>query len=355
MLQCCISPYPLRSPYPLSNEIENFDAINAASYTAIDDPNGRAPSNLLSKCKAAASHSTFHEVVVTPSPREIKANEVKVMCTETSICVIPEGTTIIMNDDLNVGAMIVRGALKWDDITSTDGAFLCAGYIAVEGNGSWNMNVQSHSAWIYIKDNGARHSKLKSRAFGSVAINEGDNPTVNIEGKKLDRTWSLLSKPLKEGDRSMNLMHEPISMGWTVGDRIAIAPTERLSNGYGEDFRIESINESDGTITLDNLVQGNFIATFAPPTLVGEEPMLMSAEVINLDRNIVITGDDFTHVDCDPDLPEAIPGEETSLDGCRCSSFRTKCTLGLHTIHMNAGIARIQDTRLEKCGQRGKH
>ena len=52
-------------------------------------------------------------------------------CTETSLCVIPEGTTLFMNDDLNVGAMIVRGALKWNDKTSMESVFVCAGYIAI--------------------------------------------------------------------------------------------------------------------------------------------------------------------------------------------------------------------------------
>jgi hypothetical protein len=82
--------------------------------------------------------------------------------------------------------------------------------------------------------------------------------------------------------------------------------------------------------------------------------MLKSAEVINLERNIIITGDDFTQIACDPGLPEAVAGEETSVLGCRCSSFRTTCTMGLHTIQMHGGLARIQNTRVEKCGQRGK-
>ena len=82
-------------------------------------------------------------------------------------------------------------------------------------------------------------------------------------------------------------------------------------------------------------------------------PALLSSEVINLSRNIVITGDDFKHVDCDSSLPEAVPGEQTSTEGCRCASFRTKCTMGLHTAIMHGGEARITNTRIEKCGQRG--
>lgn len=67
----------------------------------------------------------------------------------------------------------------------------------------------------------------------------------------------------------------------------------------------------------------------------------------------MITGDEFKHVPCDPNLPEAIPGEETSVLGCRCSSFRSQCTMGLHTAAMHGGEASIQNTRIERCGQRG--
>ena len=81
---------------------------------------------------------------------------------------------------------------------------------------------------------------------------------------------------------------------------------------------------------------------------------IQSPEVVNLSRNVIITGDDFEHVDCDPSLPEAIPGEQTSLDGCRCADFpRTKCTVGLHTMQKGGGVQKIHNTRVEKCGQRG--
>lgn len=82
-------------------------------------------------------------------------------------------------------------------------------------------------------------------------------------------------------------------------------------------------------------------------------PALLSSEVVNLSRNIVITGDDFKHIPCDSSLPEAVAGEETSTIGCRCASFRSTCTMGLHTAIMHGGESRITNTRIEKCGQRG--
>ena len=138
-----------------------------------------------------------------------------------------------------------------------------------------------------------------------------------------------------------------------VGDRIGISPTKVRATGHGEEFTIIEIDEK-GSLLLNKVAQYDHAATFVPRPPDGNVPALMSAEVVNLSRNIVITGDDFKHIGCDPNLPEAVPGEETSVLGCRCSGFRSKCTMGLHTAAMNGGSANIQNTRIERCGQRGK-
>ena len=91
---------------------------------------------------------------------------------------------------------------------------MCAGYIAVEGIGKFEMDVQSKDAFVYVQDNGAVHHKLRSRGFGSVAMNPGDYPIIDINGRDLARTWSLLSKPLHPGDDKIQLMHNANLMGW---------------------------------------------------------------------------------------------------------------------------------------------
>jgi hypothetical protein len=277
----------------------------------------------------------------------VYASQLKSICQEDKLCIIPENVTLIMNDSLNVGALSVQGSVKWSDEMSLENSYLCAGYVAIKG--SWDMRLESKSAWIYIKDNGASHPMLRTRSFGTM----GENAILRIEGRKLQRTWSLLSNSLERGDQKMELLHNPALMGWRVGDRIAVAPTKRLAQGIAAEFRINNM-EADGTIELDGLVQDSYEANFAPPIIGGEQPTLMSAEVVNLDRNIVVTGDDFTEVICDPNLPEAITGEETSIGGCRCSSFRKKCTVGLHTMVHSSKRAQIRNIRVEKCGQRGE-
>ena len=92
--------------------------------------------------------------------------------------------------------------------------------------------------------------------------------------------------------------------------------------GHGEEFTIGGIDET-GSLLLDRAAQYEHIALFIPTPPQGNVPSLMSTAVTNLSRNIVITGDNFNQVGCDANLPEAVHGEQTSVLGCRCSSFRS--------------------------------
>jgi hypothetical protein len=186
-----------------------------------------ASSNLpfeMNFCKNNNVQPTRNVVVVAPpgSGGIVTASEVSAQCGGDSVCIVPSGTTLWMVgvNGLNVGALIVRGVLEWNDNESALGGrgppalFLCAGYVAVEGRGRFAMDLQIKSGYVYIKDNGAVHAHLHSRAFGSVATSTGDYPVVEISGRELARTWSLLSKPLFVGDTKMTLMHNANLMGW---------------------------------------------------------------------------------------------------------------------------------------------
>jgi hypothetical protein len=174
------------------------------------------PPDLLSVCKDKGNNPPVREVVVqADSIGLINSSAVSIQCSDDSVCVIPFGTTLQVDTSLSVSALIVMGVVEWSDDTQLNpSAFICAGYIAVEGFGKWEMDLQSKDAFVYVKDNGAVHSKLRSRGFGSVALNNGDYPIINIKGRDLARTWSLLSKPLNQGDGRIELMHNAILMGW---------------------------------------------------------------------------------------------------------------------------------------------
>ena len=136
-------------------------------------------------------------------------------------------------------------------------------------------------------------------------------------------------------------------MGWKVGDRIGVAPTESQSKGIGQTFTITHI-ASDRTVLWDGPSQYTHKADFIPSLLPDDTmpPILMSAEIINLSRNIVITRDDFENIPCDPDVKDP-------ADGCMCNDYRRTCTVGLHTLMAKTGTLRVSNTRVENCGQRG--
>lgn len=222
------------------------------------------------------------------------------------------------------------------------------------------MNISTKKSWIYIKDNGAIHHHGRARFFGGAGVGTDQvypfnnvGPTIDITGRKMVRTWSLLSERFKAGETSMRLMHSPVRMGWRVGDRIGVAPTTKGSDGTGHAFRITALDD-DGTVHIDAPFTGGHFdrsLSFLPPSQAVDEEetrsaALMTAEVVNLSRNIIITGDDLTNDPCDPNQ-----GSETQ--GCKCTDSRSKCTMGLHTAQMHEGTMSIRNTRIEKCGQRG--
>ncbi|CAJ1930817.1 unnamed protein product [Cylindrotheca closterium] len=275
-------------------------------------------------------------------------------CGQNDICVIETGVTLIMDTSLILGALIIKGGLVWNDSSqSNQDQYLCAGYMVVEGNGRFELSLASpqQKAWIYLRNNGAIHPALRSRVLGSFASGYNDNPLLEIQGRPMLRTWSLLSDSLPQGSATIKLLHNAHIMGWVVGDRIAIAPIVPLAKGWGQEFTIAQIY-NDGSIRLDRPSDQTYDVLFEVVGSVNQVSM-KTPEVINLSRNVIITGDDFEHVPCDPNLPEAIAGESTSTQGCRCGGGRTKCTVGLHTMQSNGGIQKIHNVRVEKCGQRG--
>lgn len=42
---------------------------------------------------------------------------------------------------------------------------------------------------------------------------------IDIHGRKLHSTWTLLSKTVLIGETTLHLKHAPTEMGWQVGDR----------------------------------------------------------------------------------------------------------------------------------------
>ncbi|KAL7542580.1 hypothetical protein ACHAXR_011906 [Thalassiosira sp. AJA248-18] len=409
-------PSLLASAYQFWSENEylsNFEELELHSYSAVNDPDV-APATLLSECRREYDNNSSllpsfdgSEIILQSDGTfdaiasggggdgvpTVSAASAQAQCgggssngNISSVCIVPRGLRLIMSSSLNVPALIVRGELYWRDSDQVmEDQFLCAGYVAVESpvgkfvmtvgtstsssnsnnNATTTTNIITKRGWIYVKDNGAVHPIGRSRFFGGVGDSTATNsyydeegPTVEITGRKMKRTWSLLSHPFKAGQSVMKLMHSPTRMGWRIGDRIGVSPTQKGSDGSGQTFRIVALEEDGSSVRVDSPNWNDRQAMFLPPRqqslaanyLDGDDETrsasLLSAEVVNLSRNIIITGDDLTHVTCDSTI-----GHETQ--GCKCSEHRSQCTVGLHTAQMNTGYMSIRNVRVEKCGQRG--
>jgi len=104
-------------------------------------------------------------------------------------------------------------------------------------------------------------------------------------------------------------------------------------------------------VELERGVGQEFMATFKS---VNGLVATMAAEVINLSRNVIISGDPFTKIDCDASPVEDFPGESVSSQGCMCSSIRTKCTIGMHAIASTNAVMKVKNTRIGEVEQGAK-
>lgn len=234
-------------------------------------------------------------------------------------CVIPSGTRVLLDTSMDVTSLTIQGELVWD--TTKSNLVLSAGFAVCEDGGNFTLGTalspMLFPATIYIKNNGASHVGLGARSFGGHTSTPTRGSNVMIYGKPLAKTWTLLTATANVGATSIQVADA--SMGWSVGDRIAISPTtlpvtSAAGAGYAEAFDITSISGS--TITLSGSLTEKKL---------GDAVKRFQAEVINLSRNVKITGDAF---DVD--------------------------NRGLHTVLFGqGGTMTIAYTRVERAGQRG--
>ena len=364
-----------KMPFNEGNEEEflaSFESLISDSYAESNNVSS-APRNLTQFCRNQGlffnNSDTLDEVEISGNGDNVVfPSEVSAQCGSSKICVIKAGLTLKMKGSLNVAALKIKGTLLWTGVEQTEeDQWLCAGMIAVESGGTFRLDLStSHTkrAWVYIKDNGVKHHTLGTRVFGADGTSSA--ATIEISGRPLRRTWSLLAKPLLAGSSSLTLMHDPQAMGWRVGDRILVGPMLKQSSGQAQAFRVVAFGPYN-RVDLDSVaiplkvgkhnnqlsrkLQASFESTFESiPLGDTRQASLRTAEVVDLTRNVIITGDDFREIPCDPTLKG---GDHRSDVGCKCSGKNKHCTMGLHTIHMKQGKTRIRHTRVEKCGQRG--
>ena len=229
--------------------------------------------------------------------------------------VVAAGEDVVLSGDAEAASVTVRGGrLRWDpDVPGV----LRAGFVVAEEGGSVEMGSPSRPAAegsrIHVLNNGRAHPVTGARSVGSV----GPGARLWVFGRPLARTWFLLARPAVPGDRTLNLDGDAAAAGWRAGDRIAVAPTTSYpkdgDRSRAEVFTVEGVAGS--TLSLD-----------APVAAArgGFPERRVQAEVLNLQRAVTITGDDF--------------------DSARH---------GLHVVAHSLAEAQVAYARVEKCGQLG--
>eukprot|EP00437_Effrenium_voratum_P009909 CAMPEP_0181428788 /NCGR_PEP_ID=MMETSP1110-20121109/16861_1 /TAXON_ID=174948 /ORGANISM="Symbiodinium sp., Strain CCMP421" /LENGTH=1773 /DNA_ID=CAMNT_0023552029 /DNA_START=37 /DNA_END=5358 /DNA_ORIENTATION=- len=171
---------------------------------------------------AAGSQSEPPDLISATADKLISTSEAE-LC-DDGHCTVPAGSTWIFDQSIDVKTLTIYGTVKWD--TEKDGLELRTGHILVGAGGYFQIGSRSmpmeQRATIYIKKGLEQHMWFGDRFLAS----EGE-AHVEIHGRRLARTWTLLSRTAESGTRELFLKHDLVQMGWRIGDHIGVATTSR--------------------------------------------------------------------------------------------------------------------------------
>eukprot|EP00931_Biecheleriopsis_adriatica_P054763 TRINITY_DN32266_c0_g1_i1.p1 TRINITY_DN32266_c0_g1~~TRINITY_DN32266_c0_g1_i1.p1 ORF type:complete len:1098 (+),score=130.59 TRINITY_DN32266_c0_g1_i1:50-3343(+) len=229
-------------------------------------------------------------------------------CTEGR-CIIPSGDIWILDQNVEIDSLTIFGTLEWDQ--EKEGLELRASYILVSDRGHLKLgtpeNPMMKSARIFIKLGTQAHPQFGDRFLAGQGTGR-----IDIHGRRLAFTWTLLSQDA-DNTSNLRLKQDPRSMGWQLNDRIGITTTSR---GTSSEHVIVAM--SSHSITVEPQVEGSH---WGGQRNIEGRYFEMAAEVVNLERSVVITGSDD------------ISGQ------------------GFHTLMTGTGYMKVSYTRIEKCGQ----
>lgn len=227
---------------------------------------------------------------------------------------MPQGETWQVDRSLNLSTLTIAGVLLWDQ--SKAGLVLNSSFVLVTPSGKLQIGSKAfpmdQPATIYIAKGPFSDPLLGTRFLG------GNGGVIQIHGRRMQKTWTLLSATARVGSTVLQLKDDPRVMQWRIGDRIGIATT---TLGLSTQHRISALGPGSAIS-----IQGPLQAThWGGYKAIGNRRFELAAEVVNLERSVLITGD---HDDFD-------------------TSFQ-----GLHTIMTGGGYMDLRYTRVEYCGQR---
>jgi len=256
------------------------------------------------------------------------------------IAVIDAGVTVILDGVTPaLGGVLVRGTLQMD--TTRDVA-LTAGWVVLDGGHLLAGSADSpdlhrvdvtltggtkadpfldtlmqnmHGGAAMAANQEPKPGETSSFTRGIIAVG-GD---LELYGPPVQTPWTHLAATARAGTDVLHLATEP---GWSVGDRIVVAPTDFRAVAAPEVRTVTAVSGSD--VTLDQpLAQDHWgtVQTF------GGQALDERAEVGDLTRGIAIQAPDDT-------------------------LWRT-AGFGAHVLAMTGSIMRLQGVEVRRGGQEG--
>ena len=215
--------------------LTNFDAIASSSHSDVTSSgNNYIPTSLISSCvNQGKLQSPLVDVIVSSGSGGGGGDGVNnITTTSTSVqsecgidthCIVPQNVKVVMDSDLNVGALTIYGQFDWSDgpddsSSSSQQYYLCAGYIIVTSTSSLlHIDLSSSPSsrgYIYIKNNGASPSNVEM--MGTRVLGTDMGGSMIIKGYEKKRSWTLLSSNFGVGESEMKVLHDVVAMGWQV-------------------------------------------------------------------------------------------------------------------------------------------
>lgn len=186
---------------------------------------------------------------------------------------IPQGTTAVLDTDLDLTGLIINGTVKCGNTAVT----IDARYILVNGTFRCGTHRNRFVKKLTITLNGSGNANYLGYGDKYLVVEGGGR--LNLHGQERV-PWTRITQTAPQGTTTLHLENHD----WRVNDRIVIASTDfRLEQA--EELRITAVNGN--TVTVDRPLD---YMHYCGTETYRKRSITECAEVGLLDRNITIRG-----------------------------------------------------------------
>ena len=191
--------------------------------------------------------------------------------------VIPADRTVVLDQNVELGSLVINGALVFADKDLS----LSATSILVRGRLTVGTAASPYTRRGTITLTGASTGPSPA-GFGNKFLGVDGNGVLDIHGEVNRTPWTQLAATANVGSSQITVLN---AQGWRVGDKIAVAPSDFEPREH-EQRLITAI--SGTTLTLDKPLAYRH---WGEVEQHAGQVLDMRAEVALLSRNIVLTSD----------------------------------------------------------------